>query len=327
MTDEVDIKENELLAWHPELLRLLLLDQTTKRNIFWATDSYAELGDGYQWGDPITVEHITGEHGDTIQPRSVKSLEVQSQRSKDMAEVFTPSWVCNAQNNMADTKWFGRSDVFNHENDDHTWTPTEGKIEFPKGSSRTWEKYVEANVLEVTCGEGPYLASRYDTVTGEFIPVGRRIGLLDRKLRIVDENTSDRKEWLTWAKNAFRATYAFEWQGDSLMLAREAAFCTFVDYYSARFGELPPDEDMNEMAEIISWNLWQMDGLRGVVPGSCHDGEKRTEEDLFGVTEQIINCSGCRNGDIMSHNGIYCLIRDWGLRGRKEKRFVDLIRR
>ena len=111
------------------------------------------------------------------------------------------------------------------------------------------------------------------------------------------------------------------------MLAREAAFCTFVDYYSARFGELPPDEDMNEMAEIISWNLWQMDGLRGVVPGSCHDGEKRTEEDLFGVTEQIINCSGCRNGDIMSHNGIYCLIRDWGLRGRKEKRFVDLIRR
>ena len=114
MTDEVDIKENELLAWHPELLRLLLLDQTTKRNIFWATDSYAELGDGYQWGDPITVEHITGEHGDTIQPRSVKSLEVQSQRSKDMAEVFTPSWVCNAQNNMADTKWFGRSDVFNY---------------------------------------------------------------------------------------------------------------------------------------------------------------------------------------------------------------------
>lgn len=236
MAEEVDIKENELLADHPEVLRLLLLDQTTHENIFWATDSYAGLGAGYQWGDPITVGHITGERGNTIQPRSVKSREVQSQRSKDMAEVFTPSWVCNAQNNLADEKWFGRSDVFNHENEDHTWTPTEGKIEFPKGRWKTWRRYVDLNVLEVTCGEGPYLVSRYDTVTGEFIPVGNRIGLLDRKLRIVSENTSDSGEWLEWAKKAFMATYAFEWQGDSLMLAREAAFCTFIDYYHAGSG-------------------------------------------------------------------------------------------
>ena len=321
MADEVDIKENELLADHPEVLRLLLLDQTPKQNIFWATDSYAELGDGYQWGDPITVEHITGERGNTIQPRSVKSREVQSQRSKDMAEVFTPSWVCNAQNNLADEKWFGRSDVFNHENENHTWTPTEGKIEFPKGRWKTWKAYVESNVLEVTCGEGPYLVSRYDTVTGAFIPVGNRIGLLDRKLRIVSENTLDSEDWLGWAKNAFMATYAFEWQGDSLMLAREAAFWTFVDYYHAMFGGLPPENEMNAVAKIISWNLWQMDGLRGVVPGSCHP-EK--EADLFSPEKP---CSGCRTGNIKRHNGKYCRIRDWKGRTGQKKRFVDLIGR
>ena len=60
MADEVDIKENNLLAEHPEVMKQLLLDHTTHENIFWATDSYAELGDGYQWHDAIIVERITG---------------------------------------------------------------------------------------------------------------------------------------------------------------------------------------------------------------------------------------------------------------------------
>ena len=32
-----------------------------------------------------------------------------------MAEVFTPSWICNAQNNLIDNAWFERKDVFNKE--------------------------------------------------------------------------------------------------------------------------------------------------------------------------------------------------------------------
>jgi hypothetical protein len=32
-----------------------------------------------------------------------------------MAEVFTPSWICNAQNNLIDNTWFGRDNVFNKE--------------------------------------------------------------------------------------------------------------------------------------------------------------------------------------------------------------------
>lgn len=328
MADEVDIKENNLLAEHPEVLKQLLLDHTTHENIFWATDSYAELGDGYQWHDAITVERITGENGNILQPRSVKSREVQTQRSKDMAEVFTSCWVCNAQNNMADEQWFGRKDVFNHENDDHTWTPTEGKIAFPDDSRKTWQKYVGANVLEVTCGEGPYLVSRYDTVTGEFIPTKNRIGLLDRKLRIVSENTETTGDWLHWAQKAFMATYGYEWQGDSLMLAREALFYTFIDYYQAKFDALPLEKSMDYIAYIIAWNIWQMDGLKGVIPDSCHNGEKKTVQTLFGTEEETVNCAGCQNGDIKRHNGIYCLIRDWGCKDKhkQKKKFVDLIK-
>ncbi len=102
MSDKVDISENKLLSEHPEVLAILLEDHTTQKKIFWATDSYSSRGKGYQYDDPITIESITGENGILLRPRAVKSAEEQPQRSKDMAEVFTPSWVCNAQNNLVD---------------------------------------------------------------------------------------------------------------------------------------------------------------------------------------------------------------------------------
>lgn len=219
MSNEVDISENELLEAHPSVFQKLLFDHTTRKNIFWATDSYVDLGEGYQPHDEITIPKITGEHGLVLRPRAIKSREEQTKRSRDMAEVFTSSWTCNAQNNLVDDAWFGRKHVFNTEMTDaegnHTWIPTEGKIVFPEGDKeKTWQKYVSSNVIEVTCGEGPYLVSRYDTVTGEPIPVKKRIGLLDRKLRIVSENTETTGDWLKQAQKAFMATYGFEWQGD-----------------------------------------------------------------------------------------------------------------
>ena len=53
--------------------------------------------------------------------------------------------------------------------------------------------------------EAPFLASRYDVETGEVLPVSERIGLLDRKLRAVNENTRTEEEWLKWAFRAFGA--------------------------------------------------------------------------------------------------------------------------
>ena len=37
--------------------------------------------------------------------------------------------------------------------------------------------------------------SRYDVATGEIVPIEKRCGILDRKLRVVGENTFDEDEW------------------------------------------------------------------------------------------------------------------------------------
>ena len=254
----------------------------------------------------------------------LKTKERQTDRSKDMAEVFTPSWVCNAQNNLVDEAWFGRKEVFCTEQGDnsHHWLPTTGKIQFPQG--KTWRDYVRATRMEMTCGEAPYLVSRYDTTTGELIPIRERIGLLDRKLRVVGENTETTGEWLEWAQVAYKNIYGFEWQGDSLLLAREALLMSFVDYYQDKFGKSPLEKSVKYIAYIVSWNIWQMDGLKGVVPDSCRNGVKETVQTLFGEEEHTVWCAGCQQNDIRRHNGKYCLIRDWA-NDKKKMRFIDLM--
>ena len=332
--NEIDIKENNLREQYPEVLEGLLRDHTTQKNIFWATDNYQDQGEDYKYTSSILPELITGDKGSVIMPRVQKDKEMQQSRVRDMAEVFTPSWICNAQNNLIDSAWFGRENVFNTEttNPDgtHTWIVNPDKITFPEG--KTWKHYVRDARLEMTCGEAPYITSRYDTTTGEFIPIDKRIGILDRKLRVINENIDTSTEWLKATQEAYKNTYAFEWQGDSLLLAREAMLYTFIENFENKFGRQPKLESIQFLAYIISWNVWQMDGLKGVVPNSC--GERKTiEQDLFGEKEIITACDGCKTDNIHKHNGIYCLIKDWsnkdqetGKKGRKI-RFVDLIKK
>ena len=332
--NEIDIKENNLREQYPEVLEALLRDHTTQKNIFWATDNYQDQGEDYKYTSSILPELITGDKGSVIMPRVQKDKEMQQSRVRDMAEVFTPSWICNAQNNLIDNAWFDREDVFNTEitNPDgtHTWIVNTDKITFPEGKS--WKHYVRDTRLEMTCGEAPYITSRYDTTTGEFIPIDKRIGLLDRKLRVINENIDTSTEWLKATQEAYKNTYAFEWQGDSLLLAREAMLYTFIENFENKFGRQPKLESIQYIAYIISWNVWQMDGLKGVVPNSC--GERKTiEQDLFGEKEVITACDGCKTDNIHKHNGIYCLIKDWsnkdletGKKGRKI-RFVDLMKK
>lgn len=304
----VDILEDDILRASPELLATLLRDHTTGGNIFWATNDYASLGEGYGYHDQITADHITGEHGHVIMPRVYKAKHIQTQRKKDKAEIFTPAWLCNEMVNVVDRAWFGRDGVFNKQHDDNTWETNSAPVTFPEG--KTWKDYVRDNRLEITCGEGPFMASRYDAVTGDVIPLKDRIGMLDRKMRIVTENTSTPRQWLYWAKEALRSTYGYEWQGDSLLIARENLFATFLDNYEYRFHTMPSIKTLLEVARIISWNVWQMDGLKGVVPDSCHDVR---EEDLFGSVK-IKPCPGCKQKNTMNkkHNGIYTQIMDWG---------------
>lgn len=318
---EIDILENEIQTWGNKILEILLIDHSSGENIIWATDNYENLGSGYGEWDKITPESITGDNGLILRPRVNKSKAEQEHRSRDKAEVFTSAWICNMQNNLIDAAWFDTdSSPFNTETD-QGWETIYDPISFPNG--KTWQDYVKDTRLEMACGEAPYLVSRYNVVTGEQIDIKDRIGILDRKLRVVGENTYDETDWLDWVIVAYQNTYGFEWQGDNLLLAREALLYTFRDYYSAKFGKMPSNAQIRKIADIVSWNIWQMDGLKGVIPGSCHDSIKE-ELDLFGESKKTtIHCIGCQTDDIQRHNGIYCLIKDWGK--KKPIRFIDLL--
>lgn len=304
MAPSVDISETMLFHQDPVLMELLLKDHTTQKNIFWATDSYAYKGEGYCFNDEITIERITGANEGIIRPRCVKTKQEQTQRTKEKAEVFTPSWICNKQNNLIDNAWFGRENVFNTEHDEgttHSWTPSPSSVIFPNKKCKSWKDYVRDTRLEITCGEAPYLASRYDTITGEFIPIEKRIGLLDRKLRIVSENTESSGEWLDMAQEAYKNTYGYDWQGDNVLLARESLLMTFIENYTQKFGTRPLPKSIEYIAYIVSWNIWQMDGLKFCLPG-----KEPIPPSLF-------------------NEGNLCLIRDWRKPREKQKIYFSAL--
>lgn len=317
-----DIQENKIIKLDSELLNILLKDNSSGKHIIWATDEYARYNAAYTKDNQINVRNITGKSGQIIRPRAEKTKSEQQTRVRDKAEVFTPSWVCNKQNNLIDNAWFGAENVFNIEKE-RTWQATTEKIMFPTAQGKTWQDYVKSLRLEITCGEAPYLVSRYDTVTGEAIPVKERIGLLDRKLRVVSENTDNESEWYEWAKNALKSVYGYDWQGDNVLLARENLLFTFIDYFEEKFGKIPAKEQLREIAEIISWNIWQMDGLKFVIPNSCHN-ETVVENFLWGEETHEEYCEGCRKNNRNKHNGIYCYVMDW--EKKKRVKFVSLIK-
>lgn len=313
-----DIKENEIAELDCELLSILLKDRSSGRNILWATDNYISRGISYAPSCPISVKQISGKCGKVIRPRIDKSKREQQVRIKDKAEVFTPSRVCCKQNNAADEDWFERKNVFNSENG-QTWITSNDKITFPEG--KTWQDYVLSRRLEITCGEAPYLCSRYDTTTGEWIEVGDRIGILDRKIRVISENTDSEQDWVAWVVKAYQSIYGYEWQGDSVLIARENLLYTFIDYYADRFGFYPIKEYLFEIAKIISWNIWQMDGHKCVIPNSCKP-IMPMQLSLFDDEIEPQQCSGCEKNKVNLHTGIYCKIMNW--RSKHSTKFVNL---
>lgn len=295
-----------------KVLDLLLQDKSTKKNIIWATDTYKEFGKGFTDKVQMNANALL-RRADIIRPRIQKSLEAQAQRTRKKAEVFTPAWLCNRMNNHCDEDWFGRTDVFNTENEDHTWTVTEGKIEFPK--MKKWQHYVDSRRLEITCGEAPYLVSRYDVSTGEWIvPPIRRIGMLDRKLRIVNENTDTHEDWVKWTIRAFEASYGYEYQGDNVLIARINLLLTFVDYYEERWEQRPDGRLLEQMANKIAWNIWQMDGLKDTVPlGKPYEHYKQMT--IFDMLKAVD-----KSKDVPK--AVPCRIFNW--RSKASLKFMDL---
>lgn len=245
------------------VLKALLKDKTTKQNIIFATNAYTENDASIDERTQITEAILMGFDSAVVQPRVSKSLEEQAERTRKKAEVFTPSWICNKMNNHCDEEWFGKKDLFNAECD-QDWVVNDNPIPF-KGEEE-WKKYVDSKRLEITCGEAPYIVSRYDAATGEIIPIKRRIGILDRKLRVVNENVNTEEEWLQWVLRAYQSVYGYEFQGDNLLIARINLLITFVDYMEARWGRKPSKKELDKIVNVIVWNLWQMDGISGTIP-------------------------------------------------------------
>lgn len=253
------------------------------RHIVWATDSYASQGEGFAETDPICAGSLL-RHADVIRPRFMKSRDAQSVRTRKKAEVTTSTRLCRMMNDVCDEDWFGRPDVFSVRRGDGAWESAEGTIVFPKG--RTWRQYVDSRRLEITCGEAPYLASRYDAATGERIPPDLRIGVLDRKLRVVDENAAGREEWTKWAIRALEATYGYEFQGDSLLIARVNLLMTFVERHEARWGAPPNAPLLRKAANRIAWNVWQMDGLADLPPFARSEADAPVQLDFLAQMQE-----------------------------------------
>ena len=248
----IDISEEQLAMESADLLKILLKDRTTKKNIVWATHSYELLGKGFAPSDRIAPSRVTGAYANLIQPRSEKSKYEQKDRTKIRAEVFTPTWLVEKQNGYVETEL----------------------------EALDLEDYIHVRWLEITCGEAPYMVTRYDTVTGEEIPLSERVGFLDRKFQRISREVSDEATFYELVKKAYRASYGYEYQGDSLLLARENLLATFEDYYLAKTGNQPTLEQKKEIATIISYNVFQMDGLRKSSPYSAKQ-EQSQQLSLF----------------------------------------------
>lgn len=318
VNEKIDVF-TDLLRKDEELLKILLQDHSSKKNIIWATENYKRHGEIYNADNEITVNAVLSKKPLLIKPRVSKSKREQQMRSKNSAEVFTPSWLCNSQINLIDEAWFGYSNVFNIE-EDKSWKVNPERIIFP--IEKSWQDYISDIRLEISCGEAPYITSRYDTVTGQFIDLFNRIGFLDRKIRVINENVEEDR-WLEYVMIAYKSVYAYDWQGDNVFVARENLLLTFVENYFAKFSDIPRKHLLHEISRVISWNIWQMDGLKYVIPNSCKTDIK-VDVNLFGeVTKTGHECCGCKKEDVNKHNGVYCKIMDWE-KGKKLK-FVDAL--
>ena len=241
----------------------LLIDHTTNQNIIFAEDEYEGHDPQEHYTEEVMKELIASKK---LNYRVRKSLEQQKERTKKKAEVFTPSWI---------------------------WKDMIDMCQLPKN----WEDLVSSLTLEITCGEAPFITSRYDPTTGEPIPIKERIGILDRKLMAVNKHTNNKEDWLKYAIRSLKTTYGYEWQGDNLFIARVNVLRCFVENYFYKFNEQPDPKIIKTVIYIITWNFWQMDGLKDTVPmtnipAKIIDWTKTNKNH-----EEIIEFRSCKEGE------------------------------
>lgn len=197
------------------------------------------------WDDSITDallwERTTGTkfpiNPDEVMPRYLKERGEQKSRTAKKAEVFTPYEIIEKMTDMTEADC---AEII---------------------------LYIKKKVLEITCGEAPYLTTRYDAVSGEEIPVEKRVGLLDRKLSSIPKEVG-KELYIRCADEALKASYGYEWQYDSLFLARRNLLMTSIEHFENVWGTEPDYETVLNWASIISYNIIRMDGVTMCLPGT-----------------------------------------------------------
>lgn len=189
-----------------------------------------------------------------ISPNSVlnrysKKKDIQKERTLENAEVFTPF---NIIKQMVDGFSFPEDDF----------------------------EYISKKCIEGCCGEAPFLTTRYDVVSGVEIPIENRTGIVDRKLKHIQSNSTE-EEWINLANIALKSTYGFEIQEDSLFIGRKNILLTTIEHFMDKFGHQPVESVIENWANIISYNLFKMDGLsmclpKTVIPVKIMNWEKNT---------------------------------------------------
>lgn len=293
-TDCDEPLELTLRRWGDPLLKVLLADRTLSRPIRWVTDGVAALGEGFGRWDAMTPARVRKAVAQgLLRPRAAKSLEERLARVRAHGEVFTPAWICRRMTDVADEPWFcEHAESFQDTMvfPDFPLPADLPPLELNLRKGCRWQDYVSLRRLEVTCGEAPYLTARYDAATGEPIPWPLRHGVLDRKLRLLPL-CLNRHAWRLWAERAFAATYGYEYQGDNLFLARCNLLLAFEEAHRRRWGDAPAPETLADIAETLSWNLWQMDGFTELPP--C-EAAPAPQDDLFAPVRPPFVVRPCR---------------------------------
>ncbi len=268
------------------VLDVLLCDRSTGNNIVWATSAHVDRGVNYAPKSEIVKEAITGQNIGVIKTRAEKAVEDQASLTKSFAEVFTPTWICEFMVNEADKL--------------NDWTSEDLDTVNKK------REYIRSKRLEITCGEAPFIVNRYDAADGTVVPFNERIGILDKKLAVVKEIASSRDTWKKWAKEALESVYGYEYQGDNLLIARINVLRTLEDAIQEAGYESYRTADLKKLANIISWNFWQMDGLTGYVPFRALD-ESYYQPSIFDLLTQTEEIPDEAN----NHEAILAKIYDW----------------
>ena len=85
-------------------------------------------------------------------------------------------------------------------------------------------------------------------------------------------------KWSDSQGNTYTQVLDYEFQGDNLLIARINVLLSFVEYMQDRLKRFPTKKEVNKILNIIAWNIWQMDGITGLIP---FGKPQEIMEDLF----------------------------------------------